>query len=258
MRSNLAIFKERLDHACNTLQRDGHLPQQVLSGRLLDIGCGIGNGVVAGALLGASLSIGIDRSFAEFRHEFEVTEFPEICIHFGADPKKTLLIETDLFRTRFAPGSFDCCIMIDAIEHVPDPRNFIEFAYRSLGIGGYFLIEACPLYYSIQGHHLFSHFPVEEYPWVHLWKNFDDLLAEREIDQWSLDRYFELNKVTHDAIRSMMEESGFDIVAERRSTIDDAKSEQLARVRHRMRPEFLDHESLLFEDWVRLAGVRRS
>lgn len=258
MRSDLAAFKERLDHASNMLQLAGHLPREALAGRLLDIGCGIGNGVVAAALQGASLAVGIDRDFAEFGHVFAIAEFPEICAHFGADPRKTLLIEADLFQTRFAPASFDCCIMIDSIEHVPEPQKFIDFAYQALAAGGYFLIDACPLYYSSQGHHLFAYFPVEAYPWVHLWSDFDDVLAARNVDPWSLDRYRELNKVTHDSIRAMMEQSGFDIVAEHRSEADDAKRAQLAQVRDRIRPECLGQEARLFEDWVRLVGVRRS
>jgi hypothetical protein len=107
------------------------------------------------------------------------------------------------------------------------------------------------------GHHLFSHFPLDDYPWVHLWTEFERLLSEKAADQWSLDRFRELNKVTHDEIRGMFTRAGFDIVAEHRGTPDDAKRARLDRVRDRIRPEFLERESLLFEDWTRLVGVRR-
>lgn len=257
MRSDRAHFKERLDHAINMLRLGDHLPPAVLAGRLLDIGCGVGNGVAAAAHLGAALAVGVDRSFAEFGHAFAVAEFPELCAGFGVDPRRTLLIEGDLFAIRFAPRSFDGVIMLDAIEHVPDPAAFVTYAHGVLDAGGYFLVDACPLYYSMVGHHLWDHFPAERYPWVHLWRDFEALLAEKVVDAWSLDRFRELNRITHDELRALFVAAGFEIVAERRAGADDDKRARLAAVRGRIRPEFLEPEARLFEDWVRLVGVKR-
>jgi len=134
----------------------------------------------------------------------------------------SLLIEGDIFAVRFAPRAFDCVIMLDSVEHVPDPAAFIGYAHRVLDDGGHFLVDTGPLYYSIVGHHLWGQFPAARYPWVHLWRDFERLIAAKAVDQWSLDRFQALNKVTHDELRDMFAKAGFDIVAEHRSVPDDA------------------------------------
>lgn len=245
----IEAFKGRFDHAANKIR--SHVPAELRTGRFLDVGCGIGNGVAAALSCGASLAVGIDRSFAEFQHNFDLESFPSACKELGLDPTHALLIEADIFSLNLGGGGFDYALMLDSAEHVPDPAKFFQWIYKQLKPGGCFVMDTCPLFYSMQGAHLWHWFGDE--PWAHLKPDFDEKCKERKVDAWSLQRYDELNRCTHDQLRNWFTQTGFTITSERRGTPNE-ETERL----------FLQHsdgidftkipKNWLFENWILLVG----
>lgn len=206
-------FELRRQHAFNKLEF--FLPPDAPKGRFLDIGCGVGNGVVAALQSGFSFALGIDRNFEEFSW-FDIKTFDAICENYQVDSSKALMLEADLFQTGLPPRGFDCVFLLDSIEHVPDPMRFLEEASKYVAPNGYLLVDTCPLFYSQQGHHLFNHIPIDEYPWAHLRNDFQDLIDKYKVDDWSIERFNELNKVTHERIRQKIISMGYEIHLEER------------------------------------------
>jgi SAM-dependent methyltransferase len=253
MKTDLTKFQSRYEHAYNKILHN--VPAHVRSGKFLDIGCGIGNGVVAALKHGASLALGVDRSLSEFGHMFHAEEFPEICRHYGVPADRALLLGADLFDLGFPANSFDYVFMLDSIEHVPNPQRFIQYAAGVLRPGGVFLVDTCPLYYSPLGHHLWKWFPLETDPWAHLRPDFRDRIKELQVDDWSIQRFEELNRVTHNAVRQYFTAAGFEIIEEVRSR----QTEQMHALFERVGPS-LDLNGIekdwLFEDWILLVGQK--
>jgi SAM-dependent methyltransferase len=246
MRTNLAEFDHRFDHALHTLNL--RVPPAERRGRFLDIGCGTGNAVAAAAKLGFDEAIGVDINLRCFKW-YEPTEFPELCRSHGADPARARLIEADIFNVDLAPDSFDTIVMLDSIEHVPTPERFIARGAELLAPDGKFIIDCGALYYSWVGHHLWHWFPRETLPWVHLRHDFLERAKAAKIDDWSWREFEVLNKVTHQAIRDALVGSGLTVIEERRGA---PSAEDLAVLEHH-RPA-LDltgiDERWLFEDWI--------
>lgn len=245
-------FEDRRNHAW--LKIDHCVPKEHRKGRLLDIACGTGNGVIAELQQGYTAAVGIDRSFGEFPW-FKVEDFAAICRVYGVDPAAGLLVEGDLFGVSFPPRSFDCVLLLDAIEHVPEPARFIEKAAGYLAPGGYLIIDTAPLYYSKVGHHLYTYLTGEQYPWAHLRKDFAQLVEAAKIDAWSYDRYLELNKVTQDEVRRSIEAAGLTVTFEHRDVPTDADRNLLESLRPQLELDGI-RENTLFEMWM-LAVARR-
>ena len=62
--------------------------------------------------------------------------------------------------------SFDLSVSIASFEHISDPIKALNEMIRVTRPGGYVYIQAGPLYYSPNGHHMFDYFRSE--PWAHL------------------------------------------------------------------------------------------
>lgn len=249
----LRQFEPRRRHAYEKIR--WLIPTQDLRGRFLDIGCGCGNGLVAALQLGFDSAVGVDRSFSEFIW-FTAQDLDDLCRHYDVSPAKATLIEADLFNMSLQPEAFNCVLMLDSIEHVPEPRRFINAAARYVAPGGYLLIDTCPLFYSKQGHHLWDYFPPKTLPWVHLRKDWPDILRRTPlVSAWSMDRFNELNKVTHDQIRHFVLDTGLEIVTEHR---DFATTEDVALLdEHRESLNFSElDERVLFEAWILLVSRR--
>jgi SAM-dependent methyltransferase len=243
-------FEGRRAHAYNKL--DWHVPKHI-RGRILDIGCGPGNGVVAALQCGFSMAVGIDQNLNEFIGLTQTIE--QKCTEYEVDPNRALLIEGNIFDFSFPPDTFDCVFMLDSIEHVPNPEKFIEFGARYLRRGGVMVLDTCPLYYSKVGHHLFSHFPPTTYPWAHLRHDFPTLVREAKVDEWSMKQFQELNRVTHRQIRQFMQDSQFEIVQEVRGEPSLEDTKLLDEHRAALDIDDIDHD-LLFEDWILIVGQR--
>ncbi len=54
----------------------------------------------------------------------------------------------------FAPNSFDAVYGLSIIEHIPNPKHFIEQVHHVLRPGGLAYFEGSPLWSSPKGHHL--------------------------------------------------------------------------------------------------------
>jgi hypothetical protein len=70
-----------------------------------------------------------------------------------------------------------------------------------------------------------------------------------------MQRYNELNGVTHQQVRDMMHGAGLEIIQEHRSKPTDADLGLLEANREFLKLDGID-ESLLFEDWVLLVGQK--
>lgn len=79
----------------------------------------------------------------------------------------------------FPDQSFDMIYSIATFEHISDPQSVFDEIIRLVKIGGYFYIQAGPLYHSPFGHHMFNYFT--EYPWIHLRKSSSEILRYAEI-----------------------------------------------------------------------------
>jgi len=247
-----ADFEDRRRHAWQKL--GDCIPEANRKGRLLDIACGTGNGVVAALQRGFELAVGIDRSFGEFVW-FRVDDFDRICSAYGVNPSHGLLVEGDLFQVAFPARSFDCVMMLDSIEHVPDPKRFIEVAAGYVASGGYLIIDTAPLFYCKVGHHLWTYFPMEKWPWAHLRRDFPRLVEDAKIDTWSMDRFNELNKVTHAEVKRFVEETGLTIELEHRDAPDEESRATLESLKSELVLDRIPFECL-FESWVLLVAKR--
>lgn len=243
-------FEKRRQHAYNKIE--WHVPKDV-RGRFLDIGCGTGNGVVAALQHGFHSVVGLDRNLGEFG---EAPSFNDVCKAYGVDSARAHLIEGDISDIDLGVDAFDCVMMLDSIEHVANPEQFIEYAARALAPGGVLLIDTSPLYYSRAGHHLFDYFDQDAIPWAHLRSDFSDLLRQRSVDSWSIGNLDSLNRVTHDELMVWIKSADLEIVLEHRSKMTAANAADL----HRHRP-MLDLSSIkeqwLFEDWVMVTARKR-
>jgi SAM-dependent methyltransferase len=247
-------FEARRQHAFNKLL--WHVPEANRQGRFLDIGCGTGNGVLAALQHGAALAVGVDRTFDEFAHLLTREQFNDVCTEAGADHKRALFVAGDIFDYAFAPGSFDTVMMLDAIEHVPNPRDFIRYAFDALAPGGVFLLDTCPLYYSAVGHHLWEQFPEDTDPWAHLMDGFEDRLAASSANEWVIDRYRELNKVTRGDILGWMAECGFEIALNHQDAPTAEQFAQFEQRRHLIGAPV--SEEALLDRWVLIVARKPS
>jgi SAM-dependent methyltransferase len=91
-----------------------------LAGRVLDVGCGIGD-------------------FVKFRKQTTGTDInPEtvkFCKRQGLD-----VVQMDIDRLPFSSGEFDGVLLDNVLEHIKSPKSLIEEVYRVLKPSGTFLI----------------------------------------------------------------------------------------------------------------------
>lgn len=123
---NYGYFCERVSSAYVRIKN--FVPNSVLNGVSLDIGCGAGTGVAASLCLGASFSVGIDIDINSHSSKINIDEYDEILYSLGVDPHKSLIINMDVFNAFFKKNSFDYITLIDVVEHVPDMPYFMKWA----------------------------------------------------------------------------------------------------------------------------------
>jgi 2-polyprenyl-3-methyl-5-hydroxy-6-metoxy-1,4-benzoquinol methylase len=122
MRSHVATLKTATAESYLDLLAQRGFPR----GRLLEVGCG------DGYQLHAAERRGYDVTGIEFSEHAAAKAR-------GGLARGTVLVG-DLTTAALAPESFDVCILADVIEHVRDPRAFLEHVWRALRPGGAVLI----------------------------------------------------------------------------------------------------------------------
>ena len=196
-------FGNRVIHAfelyCNGICND-------LRGmRGFDIGAGKGAALIAAIILGADFAVGIDRSFDEFGTDgYTKLTWRQLCLFYGVNPNKILFLKGIIPDTSFKEKSFDFVSFIDSIEHIPDPKIFINYGIEHLSDDGFLIIDTCPLFFSPCGHHLFGYFDTIKEPWVHLKEDFEQILVDKNVDTWFIERYHELNKCKYEDIKKII------------------------------------------------------
>lgn len=139
-----------------------HLPLPE-NNSVLEVGCGDGLVCEYMANLGAKQVVGVDVM------QTAGCNFPSPKINYFCRDAQNL---------PFPDQSFDMVYSIATFEHVSDPQAVFDEIIRLVKVGGYFYIQAGPLYHSPFGHHMFSYFG--EYPWIHLRKSPDQILRYAE------------------------------------------------------------------------------
>lgn len=103
-----------------TARRLDRLPQPRAGQRLLDVGCGDGQFAVAAAVRGWDVSgVELNPPAAQRTRERGIAVF-----------------EGRLEDVDYAPGTFDVVAAWDVLEHVPEPRVFVEHLTRLVASGG--------------------------------------------------------------------------------------------------------------------------
>jgi SAM-dependent methyltransferase len=91
-----------------------------LSGRVLDVGCGIGD-------------------FVKFRKHTTGTDINPETVKF-CKKQELDVIQMDIDRLPFLSGEFDGVLLDNVLEHITSPKSLVEEIYRVLKPSGTFLI----------------------------------------------------------------------------------------------------------------------
>lgn len=161
---------------------------QALVGRVfLDIGCGLGDQVVAAAEAGAQLSVGLDTVEINLRMGATRAESRGVTdrVRFATDAIAT-------FGTEWA----DVALSQNSFEHFDDPGEILDQAYRALKPGGQFFVTFGPSWWHPFGvHHMF----MIALPWAHAVFSEQTILRVRQLYRPNLPvcwREVGLNKMT--------------------------------------------------------------
>jgi SAM-dependent methyltransferase len=245
--ATLEEAEDRLNGARSLLQDINTRMKNLKSLNVLDIGCGIGNILLATAELDANRVVGIDIDLRLFGKN----HFGELAKKHNINTANVEFIEGDFCHIDLGEEAFDLIICFDVIEHIRSVKNVkmlaknINRLLKSDGIG---VIDVSPLYYSRMGHHLFSYFDPSEYPWAHLYKNFNSLLRKHRVDDWSIKGFRGLNRITYKQLQSIFAEAGLLVTKEHlKESGRDIISEFQARIDMRKVPS----EDDLFLEWIR-------
>lgn len=199
-------IKERFFGA-RTLVKN-NIPEDKIKGKIcLDVGCGIGNLLLALSEAGAAKCIGVDTNLKEFGNNY----IEKISVEFSISTNNIEFIENSLENLNYE-SYFDVVTCLDTIEHVKNPKSLIKQMYKALKPNGLCIIDASPLYYSQIGSHLWPFFPRDLLPWVHLYKDFDEYMSKIKIGDWYWKHFTHLNKLTHTKLDSYVKEAGFTIL----------------------------------------------
>jgi 2-polyprenyl-3-methyl-5-hydroxy-6-metoxy-1,4-benzoquinol methylase len=96
------------------------------TGRLLDLGCG--NGAFLRAFSAAQARWALAGLELDDKYRETVESIPRVEALHAGDPKDV-------------PGKFDFISLIHALEHIPNPRGYLEQTWNKLKVGGLMLVE---------------------------------------------------------------------------------------------------------------------
>lgn len=176
---------------------------------VLDVGCGTGNGALALTKKGTLKVVGIDINFEDFGYNY----FNEMAKLLEVSTDNMKFIKGNICDEHiFESENFDIVVAIDSFEHISNPGKALKNCNDFLKPDGYLVIDIGPLYYSPIGHHLWGYFPKETEPWAHL--RYKDISKVKDISDWSLDHFNNLNKLTVGEIRSYIKSLNLEIIHE--------------------------------------------
>jgi SAM-dependent methyltransferase len=143
---------------------------KALAGKVfLDIGCGLGDQVIAAAEAGAQLAVGLDTVEINLRMAEARAQTRGVTdrVRFTTDT-----IET--FGTEWA----DVALSQNSFEHFDDPGEILAQAYRALKPGGQFFVTFGPSWWHPFGvHHMF----MIKRPWAHAVFSEQTILKVRQL-----------------------------------------------------------------------------
>ena len=113
--------------------RTGLSPVDLAGSTVLDAGCGMGRYLRVAAEWGAR-AVGMDLSRAVEAARAMTADWPEVAV-----------VQGDLLRLPFAPGSFDHIYSLGVLDHTPDPRRAFLGLARLLKPGGRIAIWVYPV-----------------------------------------------------------------------------------------------------------------
>lgn len=219
-------------------------PARLRGAEVLDVGCGIGNMLLAAKEAGAEAALGIDVDLQIFGYNF----LQELADRQTIPTDGISMVEVD-FCDFSAGRQFDLITCFDVLEHVAQPKPFLENLRNHLAPGGLAIIDISPFYYSQVGHHMFSYFSREELPWVHLYHDFEARMQASCVDDWSSMRFRELNRLTVAELRRLVSDVGLDIVVEHGC---ETGRDVVDQYRERIDMDRVPDEEDLFLEWRRL------
>lgn len=156
--SRLAYWRWQFESSKNHFASFFDLDDKISGKRVLDIGCGIGGRTCYLAGRNPEIIIGTDIQRAE--------------IDIASDIADKQLDDTVRKRVQFmtvneneppALNSFDIVLLIDALEHIREPLEMLNYAYSVLKPGGLFYFSTLGWYHH-NGFHFSSIIPI---PWAH-------------------------------------------------------------------------------------------
>ncbi len=113
--------------------RTGLAPEDLDGKLVLDAGCGMGRYLRIAGESTARLIVGVDLSRAVVAARELTREFPRVSV-----------VQGDLLRPPFAPGTFDLIYSLGVLDHTPDPRAAFLSLARLLKPGGRIAIWVYP------------------------------------------------------------------------------------------------------------------
>ena len=179
-------FKEKIQNELNKIeklnpteinQKVRYLNKLKSGDKFLDIGCGLGMGLAYANKLGCELS---------------ATELDHDSIDFIKNRYSVETYQGDLLDANYPDSYFDFIHISHVIEHVGDPRAYIQEMKRILKPGGFMAIGTPDISSKIYT--------------IHRWSNFLRLRVPDIVD--GLDHTFIFSK---DRLKSITEEEGFSV-----------------------------------------------
>lgn len=179
----------------------GDLFEQSLKDRVfIDIGCGVGDQVIAAAEAGAKLAVGLDTVDVNLRlgTANAVTRGVADRVRFTTDTIPT-----------FGTGWADVALSQNSFEHFENPGEILSQAYQALKPGGRFFVTFGPSWWHPYGvHNMF----MIRLPWAHCVFSERTILRVRQLyrpDKPMTWREVSLNRMTVANMLRLVEASGF-------------------------------------------------
>lgn len=181
----------------------GDVFQKAIAGKVfLDIGCGLGEQVIAVAKAGASLAVGVDPVEINLRMAEADAAAQGVAdrVRFTTDPTST-------FGTEWV----DVALSQNSFEHFDNPGEILNQAYRALKPGGRFFVTFGPSWGHPYGvHNMF----MIKLPWAHFVFSERTILRVRQLYRPNKPKAWRevgLNQMTVATLLRLVKSSNFEV-----------------------------------------------